>query len=95
MPKSKKIRKWIDNEMESVGLKFNRKGASVSFPETCKRLIEKVFGNASLGPGKPTRHIQIMADGVTVYRQTVFTSVACRVLDTNPDYNSMTSMSLL
>ena len=95
LPTSKRVRVWIDQEMKLMGLTFNNSGAAVSFKVTVLRLARKILGGSRLGPSQPAITIQIVADSVRVFRQTMVTTVGIRVLSDQDDYNSMTSMHLL
>ena len=95
LPTSKTLRKWVNKEMQDLNLKFDNIGASMGFAAVTSRCVKKVLGTSALGMGRPPINIQIMGDGVRVYRQTLVTTIAVRVLSNDNEYNSMTSMQLM
>ena len=92
LPTNRKVQKWIYAALGELGLKDSDGGAWLNVDRAITHLIEEV-GLPTITGGKI--HIQVMADAVRVFRKTAFTTVAIRLLQDTPTYNSMTSMHIL
>ena len=91
LPTSRVVRDWIKHEMERRGLRWYKVGARIC----AATLIDKALSEHSFRDVNGRAHIQILADGVRVFRNAMMTNIGIRVLDNSDSYNSMQSMKLM
>ena len=78
-------------EMEKKGLSWDMGGARVD----AGILLTDMMAGPCVRDGDGNFHIQVMADGVKVFRNTMMTNAGIRAFDRNELYNSMTGIRLL
>ena len=91
LPSQDSIRAWMYSEMEKKGLVWDMGGASVD----PRRLLRDTIAGPCVKDRDGNFHIQIMADGVKVFRNTMMTNVGIRPLDSSDTFNSLTGIRLL
>ena len=77
--------------MESRGLRSESWGAVVD-PFF---LFKEAVAECKFRDGNKAAHLQILADGVRVFRSNMMTNVGLRAFDSSEFYNSMAAMKLL
>ena len=91
LPTQDAVRAWIYNEMQKKGLVWDLGGAKVD----PGRLLRDVIAEPCVKDADGNFHIQVMADGVKVFRNNMVTNVGIRALDRSNDFNSLTGIRLL
>ena len=91
LPTQDAIRAWMYNEMQKKGLVWDLGGAKVD----AGRLLSDVMAGPCVKDPYGNFHIQVMADGVQVFRNSMVTNVGIRALDRSDVYNSLTGIRLL
>ena len=91
LPTSRVVRNWIKYEMERRHLRWDLNGARI-----CPaKLLDEAVNEFDFRDSNGRAHIQVLADGVRVFRTAMMTNVGIRVLDDSDSYNSMQSMKLM
>ena len=78
-------------EMEKKGLVWDMGGARID----AGRLLSDVIAGPCVRDRDGNYHIQIMADGVKVFRNSMVTNVGIRPFDRSEDFNSLTGIRLV
>ena len=92
LPTSRRVRRWIDAQMKDLGLKDSARGSWL----TVHQAIEELMSHVGIQAVNGKIYIQVVADAVRVFRRSALTTVAIRALQAgDPNYNSMTTMSVL
>ena len=78
-------------EMEKKGLVCSLGGAKVD----AGNLIKEVLAGPCVRDADGSYHIQVLADGVKVFRDSMMTNVGIRAFNRDDFYNSMTGIRLL
>ena len=86
-----KVREWLKKEMSLKGLDWNSDRAWLDADKTMQEMIDRL-PNATFDG---LRHFQLLADGVNVFKTAFVCNVGLKLFDNDPNYNSLTSMSLL
>ena len=90
LPTIEKVNSWLQKQMEEVGLRWDDNGADVDINLLISRLIKD---DSSLIDG--LHHIQIVADSVRTYKHGGVCNFGIKLFDSDPNFNSLTSMTLL
>ena len=91
LPTQDAIRSWMYAEMEKKGLACSWAGANID----PGRLLKDMIAGPCVRDNDGNYHIQVMADGVKVFRNSMMTNVGLRAFDRGDFYNSMTGLRLM
>ena len=91
LPTIEAVQKWIKKEMALRGLEWNSTSARLDPAIMMKSMVDTTPNSAIDGH----YHFQIIADGVSAYRNLSVCNVGIKLFNSTPTFNSLTSMKLL
>ena len=91
LPTKHVVRAWVNNEMQRRGLTWDLKGAKIR-PAA---VLDDCLKRQPWRDGHGVAHVQILADGIRIFRNAMMTNVGLRVLEGGDAYNSMEALRLV
>jgi len=91
LPTIDAVQAWIKEEMRMLGLTWDANHAELN----PLRLMESMVENTESGDIDGKYHFQIIADGVSCYRNMSVCNVGIKMFDRSPNYNSLTALRML